>query len=144
MIFIFMSYLFNDICTLILIQNPGFHKLSFPTLVSKILQCDTWYSYTPLQYHVLYTLPGRGVTHIFSISCNCATLLDFVPFIEPTQSTPNVVSIYQPCTHTQLNAMSTCICNEKMPLHVISCYMYNEHYLEQFITRTMDNYIESI
>ena len=64
MIFIFMSYFFNDICTLILIQNPGFHKLSFPTLVSKILQCDTWYSYTPLQYHVLYTLPGRGVTAI--------------------------------------------------------------------------------
>ena len=41
---------------------PGFHKLSFPTLVPKILQCDTWYSYTPLQYHVLYTLSGRGVT----------------------------------------------------------------------------------
>ena len=42
--------------------NPGFHKHSFPTLVSKILLCDTWYSYTPLQYHVLYTLSERGVT----------------------------------------------------------------------------------
>ena len=25
----------------------------------------------------------------------------------------------------------------KMPLHVISCYMYNKHYMEQFINRTL-------
>ena len=25
----------------------------------------------------------------------------------------------------------------KMPLHVISCYMYNAHYMEQFINRTI-------
>ena len=58
----FISFLLNDNCTLILIQNPEFYNLFFPNLVSKILQCDTWYSYTPLQYHVLYTLSGRGVT----------------------------------------------------------------------------------
>ena len=34
-----------------------------------MLQYDTWYSYTPLQYHVLYTLSGRGVTKIVPGLC---------------------------------------------------------------------------
>ena len=59
---IFIFFLLNDNCALIHYHNSRFHKLSFPNLVSKILLCDTWYSYTPLQYHVLYTLSGRGVT----------------------------------------------------------------------------------
>ena len=50
--------------------NSGFTKLSFPTLVSKILQYDTWCSYTPLQYHVLYTLSGRGVASYLDVICS--------------------------------------------------------------------------
>ena len=43
--------------------SGGMWKLNVMTIIkSEILQCDTWYSYTPLQYHVLYTLSGRGVT----------------------------------------------------------------------------------
>ena len=63
--------------------------------------------------------------HIFSVSCNRATLLDVVPFIEPTQSTPSAVSIYQPCAHTQLNAMPPCIYNAKCHcmLSHVTCIM---------------------
>ena len=63
---LFISFLLNDNCTLILIHNPGFYNLSFPNLVSKILQCDTYCSYTPLQFHVLYTISRRGVTYNLS------------------------------------------------------------------------------
>ena len=75
--------------------------------------------------------------HIFSVSWNRTTLLAFVPFTKPTQSTPNTVSIYQPCTHTYEMRCFLCICNGKNPLPVISCYMFNEHYMEQFITRIL-------
>ena len=63
--------------------------------------------------------------NIFSISCNCAILLDIVSFTKPTQSTPNAVSIYQPCTHTQLNAMPPCIYNAKCHymLSHVTCIM---------------------
>ena len=43
---------------------PGSLNFSFPNLVSKIPQCDTWCSDTPIQLHVLYTFLGRGVTEI--------------------------------------------------------------------------------
>ena len=72
--------------------------------------------------------------HIFSVSCNCLTLLDVVQFTEPTQS--NAVSIYQPCIHTQPNAMPPCIYSAKcqcMLAHV-TCIIY---YMEQFINRTL-------
>ena len=92
-----------------------------------------------------FTLGGGGgggdlflivdTRHIFSISWNHTTLLDFAPFTEPTQLTPNTVSIYQPCTHTHEMRCFLSICNGKKPLPVISCYMFNEHYIEQFITR---------
>ena len=58
----FMSYLISYDFTLILLQHSGFHKLSFHNFISKIPQCDTWCSYAPLQFHVLYTLSGQGVT----------------------------------------------------------------------------------
>ena len=51
---------------------PGSINLSFPTLVSKILQWDTWYSYELLQYHVLYPLPGRGVTTWLRLEMGCS------------------------------------------------------------------------
>ena len=63
--------------------------------------------------------------HIFFVSCNRTTLLDVVPFTEPTQLTPNTVSIYQPCTHTQLNAMPPRIYNAKCHcmLSHVTCIM---------------------
>ena len=69
---IFHILLLNDHCTLGLnTKISGFHNFSFRILVSKILICDTWYSYTPLQYHVLYTLSGRGVTrNVITCSAN--------------------------------------------------------------------------
>ena len=63
--------------------------------------------------------------HVFFISCNRATLLNVVPFIEPTQSNTKRVLIYQPCTHTQLNAMPPCIYNAKFHciLSHVTCIM---------------------
>ena len=43
---------------------PGSITYNFLISSPKILLCDTWYSYTPLQYHELYTLLGRGVTRL--------------------------------------------------------------------------------
>ena len=73
--------------------------------------------------------------NIFSVSCNRATLLDVVPYTEPTQlNTKRSVNL--PTMHSHpWNAMFLVHMQCKMPLHVISCYMYNEHYMEQFITR---------
>ena len=88
--------------------------------------------------------------HIFSLPFSSVVRLYWTlsHLTEPTKSTPNVVSTYQPCTHTQLNAMSPCICNAKMPLHVILCYMYNTLHITTyklyFMQSTMDNYIKSI
>ena len=75
--------------------------------------------------------------HIFSVSCNHATLLDAVLFTEPTKSnTKHSVDLPTMHSHpTQCDAPVHIQC--KMPLHVISCYMYNEHYMEQFINRTL-------
>ena len=63
--------------------------------------------------------------HIFSISCNRATLLDGFPFTEPTQATPNTISIYQPCTHTHEMLCFPCICNAKFHcmLSHVTCIM---------------------
>ena len=60
----FMSHLINYDFTLILLQHSGFLNLSFRHFISKIPQCDTWCSYTPLQFHALYTLSGRGITNL--------------------------------------------------------------------------------
>ena len=75
--------------------------------------------------------------HIFSVSCNRATLLNVVPFTESTQSNINAVSIYQPCTHTHEMRCFPCICNVMHHCMSIPCHMYNEHYMKQFITRTL-------
>ena len=69
--------------------------------------------------------------HVFYLSFQsivrfCCTL-SHLPS-SPNQ-TPNTVSIYQP-THTQLNAMSPCICKAKMSLY--ECYM--RHLLIIFYT----------
>ena len=56
----FMFHLVDYDFTLVLLQHSGFHKLSFHNFISKIPQCDTLCSYTPLQFHVLYTLSGPG------------------------------------------------------------------------------------
>ena len=56
------------IFTLLLVPQSRFHKLSLHIFIlnnSQIYYNDTWCSYTPLQYHVLYTLSGRGVTIIY-------------------------------------------------------------------------------
>ena len=86
--------------------------------------------------------------HIFFVSCNRATLLDVIPFTEPTQSNTKR-SVDLPTMHshpTQYNAPVHIQC--KMSLHVNSCYMYNTlHktiYKPYFMSSTMDNYSESI
>ena len=62
----FMSHLINYDFTLVLLQHSGFINLSFHNFISKILQCDTLSSYTPLQLHVLYIISERGVTIFLS------------------------------------------------------------------------------
>ena len=57
----FMSHLINYDFILVLVRHSGFINLSFHNFISKMLQCDTWCSYTPLQLHVLYTISERGV-----------------------------------------------------------------------------------
>ena len=75
--------------------------------------------------------------HIFSVSCNRVTLLGVVPFIEPTQSNTKR-SVDLPTMHSHPTQCDAPVHIQlKMPLHVISCYMYNEHYMKQFITRTL-------
>ena len=68
--------------------------------------------------------------HIFSVSCNHATLLDVVPFTEPTQSTLNAVSIYQPCTHTHEIRCFSCIYNMMHHCMSIPCHIYDECYTD--------------
>ena len=58
----FMSHFYRLQFYPFLLQHSGFINLSFHNFISKIPQCDTWCSYTPLQFHVLYTLSGWGVT----------------------------------------------------------------------------------
>ena len=86
--------------------------------------------------------------HIFSISCNRATLLNVVPFTELSQSnTKRCVNLPIMHSHpTQCDAPVHIQC--KMSLHVSSCYMYNilhgTIYKPYFMPSTMDNYIKSI
>ena len=83
------------------------------------------------------SLIANNTRHIFSVSCNRATLLDVVPFTEPTKSNTKH-SVDLPTMHSHpWNAMFPVYMQCKMSLHVISCCMYNEHYIEQFITRTL-------
>ena len=51
--------------------------------------------------------------------------------------TPNAVSIYQPCTHTQPNAMPLCIYNAKCHYMIAHVTCIIIHYIEQFINRTL-------
>ena len=76
--------------------------------------------------------------HIFSLSFQstaqvCWTL-SYLP--SSTNQTSNTVSIYQPCTHTQPNAMPPCIYNAKFHyiLAHVTCII---HYIEQFINRNL-------
>ena len=64
------------------------------------------------------------------------TLLDIVPFTELTQSNTKR-SVDLPTMHSHLfHAMSSCICNAIIPLHVISCHMHNECYMDHTIHTT--------
>ena len=61
---------------------------------------------------------------------------------EPTQSNTKC-SVDSSTMHSHpFNAMSPCICNApvhmqcNMPLHVISCHMHNEHYMDNTIHTT--------
>ena len=86
--------------------------------------------------------------HIFSFSCNRATLLDVVPFTELTQSNTKC-SVDLPTMHSNLTQCDAPVHIQcKMSLHVSSYYMYNTlHgtiYKPQFMPSTMDNYIENI
>ena len=62
----FMSHLINYGFNPYSNTNSGFHKLSFHIFIlnknSQKYYNGTWCTYAPLQSHVLYTLPGRGVT----------------------------------------------------------------------------------
>ena len=46
---------------------------------------------------------------------------DVVPFLEPAQSTPYAVSIYNHCTHTHVMRCSVHLCNANVSLHYIPC-----------------------
>ena len=49
--------------------------------------------------------------------------------------TPNLVLIYQPCTHTRLTRCPRAYVM-KIPLHVKSCHMHNECYMDNTIHTT--------
>ena len=63
----FISFLeFYNFILVLVQQIPGSIIYHFPISSPKILQCDTWCSYTLLYLHVLYTLSERGVTHAYT------------------------------------------------------------------------------
>ena len=72
--------------------------------------------------------------HIFSLpfysTVRLCWTLSHLP--SPHNQTPNTVSIYQPCTNTHLMRCPRAY-ECKMSLHVISCYMHNECYMDNTI-----------
>ena len=73
--------------------------------------------------------------HIFSFSIQSTVRLCWTlsHLSSPPNQTPNAVSIYQPCTHTQPNAMSPCICNTICHCLFVPCHIYYECYMDNLI-----------
>ena len=63
--------------------------------------------------------------HIFSFHATVRLCWTLSHLPNPPNQTPNIVSIYQPCTHTQLNAMPPSIYNAKCHcmLSHVTCIM---------------------
>ena len=74
----------------------------------------------------IFSLPFYSTVRI------CWTLPNL---LSPPNQTPNVVSIYQPCTRTHLTRCPHAYAMQ-MPLHVISCHMHNECYMDNTINAT--------
>ena len=91
---------------------------------------------------------GSIPTHIFfTILINRATLLDVVPFTEPTQSNTKC-SVDSLTMHSHpFNAMSLCIFNAKCHFLFVPCHIYDECYMNNFIKHAyhqciLGNYIK--
>ena len=88
------------------------------------------------------SLEGKSIpfcyykAHIFfTILFNRATLLDIVPFTEPTQLNTKC-SVDLPTMHSHpFNTMSPCICNAICHCR-LSCHMHNECYMDNTIHTT--------
>ena len=89
-------------------------------------------SFTQRDVYPYLLLPN---TYFFSCHENCETLLDFVQGTKLTTHLPIIMNDYN-----HANTPDSMRCPRAYVMQnanaCISCYMYNEHYMEQFINRT--------
>ena len=74
-------------------------------------------------------------THVFFMLCNHGTHFGRCPFIELTTHSPRMMNDYNHA-HTPDSMRCTHAYAMQNANACISCYMYNEHYMEQFINCT--------
>ena len=75
-------------------------------------------------------------THVFFMLCNHETHFGRCPIIELTTNSPRMMN-----DHTHAHTPNTMRCPHAYAMQnanaCISCYMYNEHYMKQFINCTL-------
>ena len=73
-------------------------------------------------------------TRVFLMLCNHETHFGRYPITELTTHSPRMMNDHNHA-HTQYNAMSHAYAMQNANA-CMSCYIYNEHYMKQFINRT--------
>ena len=128
-----------------LVSHHGLRKPRHFYGLSSLGTMSNWWVFYLRQYLSLLV----DTRHIFSFSIlfNCATLLDIVPFTEPTQSnTQHSVNLLTMHSHP-FNAMSPCICNVRCHcmLYHVTCIM-NATWTTQStpLTGVMDSHVTCI
>ena len=102
----------------------------------------------PRGYLSLLAILNTCIFHFLFLLCDRETHFGRYPILSsPPSNTKNSVDL--PCTHDIpsntkqsvdfYHALTPMSCDVPCinAMHVISCYMYNEHYMKQFITRTL-------
>ena len=85
-------------------------------------------------YLSLFARPNTRIFHFFFLLCNRETRFGRCPILlSPPSNTKHSVDL--PCTHTHVMRCLVHKCNA-MPLHVISCHMHNECYMDNTIHTT--------
>ena len=136
-------------------EFPGSHHRvhtpfdTFANFHRRIHMFDQEYRvFHPRGYLSLFAIPNSHIFHFLFLLCDRETHFGHCPILlSPPLNTKHSVDL--PCTHDiTLNtkqsvdlyhALTPMSCDVPCinAMHVISYYMYNEHYMEQFITRTL-------
>ena len=82
--------------------------------------------------HPFLTCP----THVFFMLCNHETHFGHCPITELTTHSPRMMNDHNHA-HTPNTMRCPCAYAMQNANACISCYMYNEYYMKQFITRTL-------